>query len=70
MTERIQKPFDNGSWANCRQEEANKVISMHLSITLYEESSQYLEEEEEEEEEPVTNPLTHMAIIYNIATNG
>jgi hypothetical protein len=41
---------------------------MHLSITLYEESSQYLEEEEEEE--PVTNPLTHMAIIYNIATNG
>jgi hypothetical protein len=39
---------------------------MHLSITLYEESSQYLEEEEE----PVTNPLTHMAIIYNIATNG
>ena len=24
---------------------------MHLSITLYEESSQYLEEEEEEEEE-------------------
>jgi hypothetical protein len=42
---------------------------MHLSITLYEESSQYLEEEEEEEE-PVTNPLTHMAIIYNIATNG
>jgi len=40
-------------------------MSMHLSIKLYEESSQYLEEEE-----PVTNPLTHMAIIYNIATNG
>jgi hypothetical protein len=39
---------------------------IHLSITLYEKSSQYMEEEEEEEEEEEDFRLSDLCLRYRV----